>query len=291
MFRWKPALVIAMLPAAAFALAQMGAPAQPAAAAQTGVPDQSAEQGQTAPAEKPPNPPKPLIESRVERGKHVYQRYCISCHGENGDGRGYSAQWLNPQPRDFSRGIFKCRSTPSGTLPVDDDLLRTMNEGLYHTNMPSWAVLGGRNLRDVVEYLKTFSPRWKEEGPGDPIAYAPEPPDGAASRNKGQAIWNAQACFNCHGQGGKGDGPSVPTLYDDWGNHIAPFDFTSSPHRKCGNTDRDLYRTFLTGINGTPMPSFADTVSPEDAWHLVHFLKTLQSDKTSQNLGSLAIGK
>lgn len=280
MFGWKPAL-LAVLPAAV-ALAQTApaAPAQPAEA--TAAQDQ---------AQKPPNPPQPLNPEMVSKGKAVYQRFCISCHGEFGDGRGYSAQWLNPQPRDFTRAIFKCRSTPSGTLPVDDDLLRTLREGLYHTNMPSWAVLGGPNLLDVIQYIKTFSPRWKEEGPGDPISYAAEPPDDAASRKKGQAIWNAQACFNCHGQSGKGDGPSVPTLFDDWGNHIVPFDFTSSPHRKCGNTDRDLYRTFLTGLNGTPMPSFADTVSPEDAWHLVHFLKTLRVQKTEQHLFGLAVGK
>ena len=282
---WKPALLAAMLPAA-FALAQSRAgpagavPAAPAPAApapDATAPDATAPDA-TAPEPKPPNPPRPLDESRASRGKAIFERFCISCHGERGDGRGYSAQWLDPRPRDFTRAIFKCRSTPSGTLPLDDDLLRTLREGLYHTNMPSWAVLGDRNLRDVAEYLKTFSPRWKEEGPGDAIAYAPESPDDSDSRKKGQSVWNALACFNCHGQAGKGDGPSVPTLFDDWGNHLVPFDFTSSPHRKCGNGDKDLYRTFLTGLNGTPMPSYADTLSPEEAWHLVHFLNSLRVD-------------
>ena len=284
MFGWKPVLLAALLPSA-IALAQTPT-AKVAPAAQA-----SAAAEQAAPAQKPPNPPRPLDEGRVNRGRHVYQRYCISCHGENGDGRGYSAQWLNPQPRDFTRAVFKCRSTPSGTLPVDDDLLRSLREGLYHTNMPSWAVLGDANLRDVTEYLKIFSPRWKEEGAGDPIVYAPEPADSPDSRQKGQSIWTAQACFNCHGPGGKGDGPSVATLADDWGYHIVPFDFTSSTHRKCGSTDQDLYRTFLTGLNGTPMPSFADTVTPEDAWHLVHFLKTLQVEVTEQHLFGLSMGK
>jgi len=210
--------------------------------------------------EKSPNPPRPIDHSRAERGKAVYQRFCISCHGEQGDGHGYSAQWLDPRPRDFTRAIFKCRSTPSGTLPVDADLLRTLNEGLYHTNMPSWAVLGERQLRDVIETIKTFSPRWKEEGPGDPIATTPEPADDPTSRSRGKGVWNVLACFNCHGQTGKGDGPSVPTLFDDWGFHLTPFDFTSSPHRKCGNTDKDLYRTFLTGLDGTPMPSYGESV-------------------------------
>ena len=257
MFRWKPALFAALLPAA-MALA---------------------------------SPPRPLDEARISRGQRVYQRFCFSCHGEEGDGHGYSAQWLDPRPRDFTRAVFKCRSTPNGTLPIDDDLLRTLNEGLYHTNMPSWAVLGESNLRDVIEYLKTFSPRWKEEAPGDPIVFAPQPADDDGSRKKGQAVWNAQACFNCHGQGGKGDGPAVSTLFDDWGNHTVPFDFTASPHRKCGNTDRDLYRTFITGLNGTPMPSYAETMSPEEAWHLVHFLKALRVEPTRQHLFGFSVGR
>jgi len=263
------AVLAAMVPALAFAQA----------------PDQN------APAEKPPNPPRPPDMAMAAQGKMVYERFCISCHGINGDGRGYSAQWLDPHPRDFTRAIFKCRSTPSGTLPTDDDLMRTLHEGLYHTNMPSWAVLGDTNLRHVIEYIKTFSPRWKEEGPGDPIKVVSEPPDDAASIKKGQALWNSQACFNCHGQTGKGDGSSVPTLFDDWGFHITPFDFTSSPRRKCGNGDADLYRTFLTGLNGTPMPSFADTVTPEDAWHLVHFLKTLQQPQQHQGLFQFMVGQ
>ena len=266
MNRWKPILLAVLLPAA-FALAQ------------------------TPQGEKPPNPPKPIDAARASRGKAVYERYCFSCHGEHGDGRGYSAQWLDPRPRDFTRAIFKCRSTPSGTLPIDKDLMRTLREGLYHTNMVSWEVLGDRNMSDVIEYIKTFSPRWKEEGPGDPIQFVREPPDNADSRKKGQQLWNSQACFNCHGQTGKGDGSSVPTLFDDWGFHITPFDFTSSPRRKCGGTDQDLYRTFLTGMNGTPMPSFADTISPEDAWHLVHFLKTLQTKNTEQRIFGISMGE
>ena len=258
---WKPILLAALLPA--FALAQ---------------------------ADKP-NPPKPIDAARASRGKAVYQRFCFSCHGEQGDGQGYSAKWLDPHPRDFTRAIFKCRSTPSGALPSDKDLMRTLREGLYHTNMPSWEVLGDRNLGDVIEYIKTFSPRWKEEGPGDPIKVVAEPPDDAASRKKGQALWNSQACFNCHGQIGKGDGPSVPTLFDDWGYHIRPFDFTSSSHRKCGKSDQDLYLTFLTGMNGTPMPSFADTISAQDAWHLVHFLKTLQVQSTGQRIFGFSVGR
>jgi mono/diheme cytochrome c family protein len=224
--------------------------------------------------------PVPLNPRLVARGEKLYARFCLSCHGVNGDGRGYSAQWLDPRPRDFTRGIFKCRSTPSGTLPQNADLLRTLQTGLYHTYMPNWDVLGDRNLEGLVEYLKTFSPRWKEEPQGESIAVPLEPADDAASKKKGEAVWNQLACMNCHGAGGKGDGASVPTLFDDWGNHIVPFDFTASPRRKCGSDKLSLYHTFMTGLNGTPMPSYADSLAPEDAWHLIHYLETLRTEKS-----------
>jgi mono/diheme cytochrome c family protein len=221
-------------------------------------------------------PPVPIDQGLADRGKPLYERFCISCHGPEGDGHGYAAQWLDPMPRDFTSGIFKCRSTPSGTLPTDADLMRTVRVGVYHTYMPPWEVLGDWNLRAVVEYIKTFSPKWKEEAPGQPIAIPPAPPDDEASRKRGAAVWANNQCAKCHGTKGKGDGLSVPTLMDDWGHHIVPFDFTSSDARKCGNTDTDLYRTFMTGVNGTPMPSFADSLKPEEAWDLVHFLHTLR---------------
>ena len=234
-----------------------------------------APQPSSAPAAEAERPPVPINEPMAREGRAVYERYCISCHGEQGDGKGYSAQWLEPHPRDFTGGIFKCRSTPSGTLPTDDDLLRTVRVGIFHTYMPPWRVIGDRATRAVVEYLKTFSPRWKEEAPGQPITIPPEPRDDQASRARGKAVWASNGCEKCHGAKGKGDGASVPGLIDDWGQHIVPFDFTTSTARKCGNTSADLYRTFMTGVYGTPMPSFADSLQPQEAWDLVHFLQTL----------------
>jgi cytochrome c553 len=59
-----------------------------------------------------------------------YRRYCVGCHGDLGDGNGENAPWLDPKPRDFTLGIFKCRSTPTGTLPADQDLYDTIGRGL-----------------------------------------------------------------------------------------------------------------------------------------------------------------
>jgi len=214
--------------------------------------------------------------AQITRGRGVYQRFCVSCHGERGDGRGISAEWLNPKPRDFTRGIFKFRSTPSNSLPTTEDLLRTLRRGLHHTNMPSWEVIGERNLKAVVEYIKTFSPRWNTEAPGTPIPIPPATPDGDAARARGKELYATLGCFNCHGTSGHGDGPAAAELKDDWGERIAPFDFTNGARLKNGDLPEDIYRTFMTGLTGSPMPSYADALKPEDGWALVHYLRALQ---------------
>jgi cytochrome c oxidase cbb3-type subunit 2 len=71
-----------------------------------------------------------------------------------------------------------------------------------------------------------------------------------------------------------GDGQAAKTLTDDWGNSILPFDLTKG-HMKGGTTGADLYRVFMTGLNGTPMPSFVESISPEEAWDLVHYIESL----------------
>ena len=90
-------------------------------------------------------------------------------------------------------------------------------------------------------------------------------------------------CWKCHGPSGAGDGPSASTLTDDKGNPLKPYDFQTGTRFMCGDTNRDLYRIFMTGLDGSPMPSFADVIKPEEAWNLVHFLRTLQPQASSES--------
>ena len=219
-------------------------------------------------------PPDP---TRVRQGEKVYGRYCVSCHGVDGDGRGPSAEFLDPMPRVLTSGTFKFRSTPSGMLPTDDDLLRTVRTGLHHTNMPRWEPLTDIERRDVVQYIKTFSPRFTKEPQTTPIAIPPHPAFTPQLVQKGQEVWKRVKCAACHGETGKGDGPSAPTLVDDWGHHIDPRDFTHG-RLKVGDAPEDLYKTFMTGLNGTPMPSYDGAISADDAWALVAYVRSLRKD-------------
>jgi mono/diheme cytochrome c family protein len=218
-------------------------------------------------------PPDPVA---AARGHRAFDRYCISCHGTAGDGRGPSADWIDPRPRVLTSGVFKFRSTPSGELPTDEDLLRTITNGLHHTNMPRWAALSARERADLVQYVKSLSPRFTAEPQGKPIAVPPRPEFTPALVGKGQAVWAKMQCATCHGELGKGDGPSASTLRDDWGFAVTPRDFTSGP-LKVGDQPEDLYRTFLSGLNGSPMPSFAEAgMTPDDAWALVAYVRSLR---------------
>ena len=216
------------------------------------------------------------LTGHAEAGKHLYIRYCIGCHGPRGNGEGMNAQWIDPKPRDFTEATFKCRSTPTGTLPTDDDLFDAITRGFVTTNMPSWRPLTPQQRADLVAFIKTWSPRWSKDKAGTPITIPPEPPITIESILAGREVFQRVECWKCHGPSGAGDGPSASTLTDDKGNPLKPYDFQTGTRFMCGDTNRDLYKIFMTGLDGSPMPSFADVLKPEEAWNLVHFLRTLQ---------------
>jgi mono/diheme cytochrome c family protein len=222
------------------------------------------------------------ITGHAADAKSDYRRYCAGCHGDFGDSNGENAVWLDPKPRDFTIATFKCRSTLTGTLPTDEDLFNTIGRGLTNSNMPIWNTFTKQQRADLVAYIKIFSPRWDKEKAGDPIKIPAEPPITIESISHGKALFTKLECWKCHGLSGKGDGPSAATLTDSKDNPIRPYNFAlgkGDSRFKCGNTNQDIYKIFMTGLDGTPMPSFADVIQPNDAWDLVHFLRTLQVDR------------
>jgi len=220
-----------------------------------------------------------------ESAKSDYRRYCAGCHGDYGDANGENAVWLDPKPRDFTIATFKCRSTPTGTLPTDQDIYDTIARGLTNSNMPIWNTFTKQQRADLVAYIKIFSPRWDREKAGTPIQIPAEPPVTMDSIAHGKALFTKLECWKCHGPHGEGDGPSAATLTDSKDQPIRPYNFAlgkDDSRFKCGGTNRDIYKIFMTGVDGTPMPSFADVIQPNDAWDLVHFLRTLQVHRHSK---------
>jgi len=222
------------------------------------------------------------LTGHAKDGKADYRRYCVSCHGDLGDGNGESFPWVDPKPRDFQLAIFKCRSTPTGTLPTDQDLFDTLARGLDRSNMPQWSTFTKQQRADLVAWVKHFSPRWVSEKPGTPIQIPPEPEVTAERIKAGRDVFARVQCWKCHGVLGQANGPSASTLADDLGRPISAFNFTEGARPKCGSTDQDIFRIFMTGLDGTPMPSYADNIKPEEAWDLVFYLKTLEPQKSKE---------
>jgi cytochrome c oxidase cbb3-type subunit 2 len=167
-------------------------------------------------------------------------------------------------------------------LPTDQDLYNAVERGFVTTNMPSWRPLTPQQRADLVAFIKTFSPRWKTDKAGTPITIPAETPITLDSIQHGRVLFQKMECWKCHGAAGHGDGPSAATLTDSKDNPIRPYNFAVGSRFKCGETNQDLYRIFMTGLDGTPMPSFADVIQPNDAWDLVHFLRTLQPMDTKE---------
>jgi len=213
----------------------------------------------------------PSTEDLLARGKAVYEARCVGCHGVRGDGNGPAATFLFPRPRDFTVGVFKFRTTPSGSLPTDGDLFRTVTRGVRWTAMPTWHELPDKDRLAVVAYIKTFSPRWREEKPEPPVTIGPPPRATRELLARGKELFVRAKCWECHGHEGRGDGPSAPQLKDDFDLPIRPTDFTRGQF-KGGSNVVDIYRTMTVGLDGTPMPSFADSMTDEERWAISYYV-------------------
>ncbi len=213
----------------------------------------------------------PQTDDQVAHGRAVYERRCVGCHGVKGDGNGPGATFLNPRPRNFTLGAFKFRSTPSGSLPTDGDLYRTLTRGVRWTAMPTWHELSEKDRIAAIAYLKTFSSRWKEEKPEPPIQIGEPPKATPELLARGKELYVQAKCWQCHGNGGKADGPSADELKDDLGFKIQPTDLTKGQFKGGGDV-RDIFRTMTTGLDGTPMPSFVDSMKEDERWAISYYV-------------------
>jgi cytochrome c oxidase cbb3-type subunit I/II len=225
----------------------------------------------------------------IAYGKEVYQRRCLGCHGESGDGNGPAATFMYKQrPRNFAAAVFKFRLTKE-PLPTDGDLLRTITRGVRGTAMPAWHELHIIDRLAVIQYIKyelavdRSSPTkpyayFKEEPPGPPLYIVRPPVPSEQMLTRAKNVWQSAKCWECHGQTGKGDGEKAPGLKDDLGFPSPPADLTAGQF-KSGPTVEDIFRTMTTGLSGTPMPSYRDPLSEEDRWALSYYVLALSAYK------------
>ncbi|MEQ1793435.1 MAG: c-type cytochrome [Nitrospira sp.] len=86
-------------------------------------------------------------EANLPRGKQVYEKYCLACHGKQG--RGDGATQFDPPVADLTASEV--------LMKPDSRLLRSIHEGRTNTAMDAWkSTLSDDAMRDVLAYILTF---------------------------------------------------------------------------------------------------------------------------------------
>jgi len=231
----------------------------------------SATSDQSSKEEAPPAEQTDPLSPELENGKKFYFALCAPCHGGMGDGKGYGNTITIPRARDFKSGIFKYRSTPSGQVPTDEDLVKVIKLGNPGTAMPAY---GDRhsddNVMSIVNYIKKkIAPEVFKVSPtpyviGDPPEVTPEMVE------KGRELYTNGNCEDCHGKYARGDGELGwdEDMKDAWGDRIYPTNLTHPWELRNLSTVQDLYRSLITGLDGTPMESYRSIYSDDELWAL-----------------------
>jgi len=152
--------------------------------------------------------------------------------------------------------------------------------------MPSFSYLPEKDRWALVSYIKSLAVVERdgrllnlfERRKGEPVKVPPELAMTSQSIAKGKEVYEKLECAKCHGTLGRGDGPSAGELTDEWGFPTWPNNFTRGIY-KGGSKNTDIYLRFITGMDGTPMPSFEGIVGEEENWALVHYVRSLAGSK------------
>jgi len=214
-------------------------------------------------------------------GKATYDRWCAGCHGAEGKGDGPGAGIMIPRPRDFTTGKYEIRSTPSGALPTDEDIRSVILDGMPGTAMPAWRDrFDDREVADLIGYLQSFSGFFQSQPAPEAVPMAEAPSVDEAALEEGREYYEKIECNKCHGPQGRGDGPSAPTLEDDADRPVRAADLTENWVFNGGGSVEEIHERLVTGLNGTPMPSFHDLVAAEfmsedQLWHVAQYVRSL----------------
>lgn len=210
-------------------------------------------------------------------GRAAYLQSCARCHGVDGKGDGRDAKRLYPKPRDFTSGVYKFRSTAGGSAPTDDDLFQTITDGLTSGGMPDWRHLDEALQWQMVYYLKSLSSRF-QDNPPQPVNLGKDPGSRHLDLARGRQVYEKLGCAACHGASGRANGASAAGLVDDWGRPLRPADLTQGWNYRRGDEPGAIVQRILAGIDGAPMPSYAEAASPEEAWQLAYYVRSLQEE-------------
>ena len=231
-------------------------------------------------------PLKVMAQEESDLGKITYEKWCAGCHGTDGTGEGVGADIMLPRPRDFTQALYQIRSTASGELPTDEDILKIIDLGMPGTTMPGWEdSLSDEERESLVQYIKSFSRFFSPEQVPQSLDFKNPTKVSEEVIAEGKAQYEAIECWKCHGEQGRGDGQSSPTLADNNDFPIRAADLTQNWLFNGGGTVSDIYRGLRTGLDGTPMPNFSDLIdaqilTDDQLWAVAHYVRSLSPEET-----------
>jgi mono/diheme cytochrome c family protein len=178
----------------------------------------------------------------ASEGQPLYEQFCGFCHGDAGEG--YLADNAN------------ALSNPNFLATATDEFIRIgIIEGRPGTPMSPWGIDNEGPLDDLqVNHIVAYIRSWQTED-NPPLDIHEIEVDGTAMR--GQAAYNA-FCQGCHGD--VGQGVSAMSLNNPWFHASA--------------TDGFIRHAIEEGRPGTPMPGYANQVSPQTIDDLVVLIRS-----------------
>ncbi len=212
-----------------------------------------------------PAPAEELPAYDEARAKALYREKCEACHGARGDGKGAASRYLDPPARDFVNDVFKFRSTPTGQPPTAADLLDSITRGAPGTSMPGWSALTAEDRWQLVLRVRSFAAR--KESPAQVLVIGDEPRLTESAVASARSAYVRLGCEKCHGDEGRGDGPSAGQV-NDLGQPLTPASLRRPENYRGGRSRAEIFRTLATGMDGSAMPSYADSASPDELWEL-----------------------
>lgn len=141
---------------------------------------------------------------------------------------------------------------------------------------------------EFLESLTSVQESWSEAQTAVVLAVTAEPAYNDETIAAGRKAFLTLGCSKCHGEDNKGqtewispeflaaqaalpEAQRIKINYDAWGSPAPAADLTARMLHG-GRRPIDIYRRIYTGINGTPMPAFAE-IDPATIWHLVHYVQ------------------
>jgi mono/diheme cytochrome c family protein len=208
----------------------------------------------------------------AEAAADLYATHCAVCHGSMGKGDGPAMGALHPRPRDFTTGVYKFRSTPSGTLPALDDVVKSTRVGLPGTSMPGYAeILSPAEIESVSRTVLAMAPAERRPARPIPLGSATQPsPENTA---RGRDLFLRSGCAACHGPESKA--PAWRPSREDPGGPSRPTLLTEPWAFRGGSDSESVVRRILTGIDGSVMSALAGRLAPAEAWAIASYVTTL----------------